>query len=402
MNISENNFLTHFNLLNQKNLSLIDIFKQISKNINFKSYNSIQSNFIPLFIYYSVLQEKPLTEFKEVIEYIYSNENLLKNMNLHRFFKESSNMSWKGYFYPEANSYINIYDDMSFLFFNINSKKHSILHKHRFNYLKIILNSIPNNDNVLKNFYEGQPINLIYRISNEKDYLKMFQVIYDNSNLHISKEKEFNSLPISILESISYYDDKDKQNIYSKFIINKFKLFESTFFDNLILFKSNDFESEKSLKTNFYLFYYFNNFGTDKILNFINNNLQKQLYNKNNDEKVNICFQFHNSFISSKNDLFSLSTHNITINTDLDFYSNFLNISILLSNIKKNNFNVTIEKPLLDYLHNFISFITLSENRSLNFILDNSLEINPSKIVNYLTLNSYTSDNLIKQKTLKI
>ena len=92
--ISEDNFLYYFTLFT-KDYSLIQSLDKIKDLIdhNKNTYNSIEKNYIPLFVYYSIKDKVNKNDFKELINHIYNDYYHISNLSFYRFFEDSSDIT---------------------------------------------------------------------------------------------------------------------------------------------------------------------------------------------------------------------------------------------------------------------------------------------------------------------
>lgn len=241
MKTSEDNIKEYIEQRIEKS-SLSEIFFELKKEVddcikNKKNTDlySMEHNYTPIFLYYSIESQCSLEEFAKILQMSANYED-----GLNRFF------SYADCSYDEKDG-SNIYDKMSYLFYKKENNK-IIFNEDKIVYIKEIIKNVrPQN---LLNFHSSRIDGfLAHVIINNKTIAKELMDLISQTPSMLKEEfKNYSSMPMSIMRIFadSSYE-KDVSSIYNLFKENN--VFKDLMFKNIIKL---DFEGRYKTNLSFY------------------------------------------------------------------------------------------------------------------------------------------------------
>ena len=376
--ISEDNFLYYFTLFT-KDYSLIQSLDKIKDLIdhNKNTYNSIEKNYIPLFVYYSIKDKVNKNDFKELINHIYNDYYHISNLSFYRFFEDSSDITTWHYIKEYRNKnkeHHSVFQDMHFTFFDIDSDNNPILYDKNIEYLKIILNEVTFES--IETIHNNSFYKFIIRLMFDENHIQSIFDIFSKHPVHRFSKKEdtvFNSFQSSLEKfflnfQFIIFEDKEKTENFQnrwKTLISKSTHFNEFFEDNIIVNtkkSKNDLSHsyiQQTINRDFipYIEYY----GLNKFFQILKKGYETNINNleiQKTDEKtiisakINIAQELLNSFESLQIKIDS----NFDINIDIkkDFLENWYDILLYRKLILQGNSNL-LSSEQIDYLLSNIS-----------------------------------------------
>lgn len=409
-NIKEINYEEAFDYYLKSNQNLMKCYEIITDNLINEEYASIRSNNDSLFIYYMIKNSVDMSEFKEVINFIYAKNEHLEHTFSRFFALNDCDLSFKAYSkqVDKDSSTISIWDHIFYAFIDIKNKKPS-LKNDTVTYLTTMLQAVDNN--TIAQLHGGKISSYCASFYKSLESLKpIFDVVIHNPAYEKIERYNYDSFFNSFLQQIIYacYDEtKEKKDKIFKALSHSIDNFEHIYLSSIV---SHNLQDPYKMKIKGDMLCFLEQTNSSKLIDMLQDVYGKK-YNfiqnaKINEFKINeyithllletkITFDIY----LNKYD-FDVNLDNIDVSKNL-FY-NFPLLRACILNLEKGK-KINIDLATAHYLQQEIELVFKKDqptvDATVTFIDVNIL--NP--FVSHVLLNEKISDrNVTKIKANKI
>jgi hypothetical protein len=410
-NINEKNIAEAIDYYHNVGHDYVETYQKIKDNLQEGKYNSIQSNYIALFLHKIIKNKIDINEFDDVIQTIYK-DNVDVEPSFSRFFGlHSCDISLKNYLelqkpgVPESEKNYSIWNELSYFFYDIKNDNFA-LNESRVPYLVSICKYIP--EDSMYSIYSGGFVPFcLMCIDNLDDLQPILKVVQNNTAFELSagnNYKDFLSSFMRIISDRCYEMDEEKRaNTYEQLsgLINNF---EEVFLDRFIKYKPTDKFNKLSFDLG--LVKFMNIVGDEKIICHINkvfqealakeldeNNTQKNPFSIKSGLATEIGSSFEVSFLDK-----NYEVNYDYIDSNKNIFDNFVYLKLLELDIRKGK-KPYVNEELRNYIKKEIAIDEASSFPELSFSLETK---KITTYLDYLSINEILPEKKESKNRLKI
>lgn len=386
MRLNEGTLTSHVDQLYERYGSWLKVSEKLQllaeEEVKKEAYNSIEYNYLPIFLHYLIEKEISHVEFESVIKSIYnSKSNDLLSSCFSRFFKGHGIDDLSKNSIGKSD---NIWENIYLCFLSYEDEK-VIFNKKRLPYLLLLLNNFDESN--IFSLHEGCFVSYCLQMfeSNMEELVPIFNIKNVAFNKEeLKKHKSIFGAMINLVANNSY-NKKDNVNKDMFIFLNKHIDLISTLQNEIICFA--DYRSVKIDPA----IVRFSQFGGDEIVNLLLKHISN-VFNEQYNTNIKLGFT-ENSYLLNEVTCsleifyekiqFNLDLKNININADIIenmVYITLLNVNI--GNVQK------MDKDLLEYLTE--KLVLNSDN--LNEEIFTYKKNNFSNLITYLNYNLVMDD----------
>lgn len=266
MFISEENQQELMNELYEKNHNWLHVYDQIEelvkKELELKTYSSIDSNYRCIFLYHIINKHIDITEFKEIVNKIFNindKDEFHVGFTFDRFFNyRNTNITYKGYFQPHLVTNPiepGIWDHIYYTFHDWNETG-LIVNKKTLPYLQAIIEQVP--EKYIGVMYEGKlPLFIDTYLAYEKveEILPVLQSIKQNPAFEKDGENQHRSFTGAVINQLYHLSFQEKSDAREKMVkaVEKIKKVYPNFEDIIVaglISEKNRFDKKDKIEIN--------------------------------------------------------------------------------------------------------------------------------------------------------
>jgi hypothetical protein len=415
-NIIESNIKDAMEYFQSIENNYLSTFKKITDNLINKEYHSITSNYVALFLHQMMQKNVNMTEFSDVIKYIYNSDIKIEH-SLHRFFGGSCcDISLTKYLelqqphILEEEKKYSIWNELSYYFYDIKNGSYG-LNKEKIPYLNSLIKFVP--EKRVSELYSSGFINfLLLVIDNPNDLSLPFKTIQHNkafeytkdSTVNFNQYKPFFFSFIQGMSNESYrMSEAKKKEIFNSFS-DSIDNFEEIFLNKVVSYYPTD--KYKKFVFDLGMSNFLNIIPSDKIFSQIDkvyqrtlNEEKKEHSHKKNayDIEISVASELASSIQVSFEDKDFTIDYNI-IQTNKPFLENFVYIKLLDVQIMSGKLP-KLEKNIREYILKEFSIDDSDPWSELDILLNKKEMI---KYFEYLDISDELIINENKKQRIKI
>lgn len=398
--ITEENLPQTIATLYKTNNNYVETLKEIEKDMP-TGYNSITSNYLPIFIYHLIECKVDQRQFREVTNYIYDtkSERDIECM-FHRFFTRDTDMGIKEYC-EEGRKGASQWDNMAYAFLDWNSKGYTI-EQNNLPYLKTMLETITE-DQVGGLYMGGFHVFTMCLQANFQELVPIIEIAQTNPAFLKEREKYYRSFMSGLLNDVGdngYNLPQEKRHEIFNVLSEHVKDFPTVFNRELIKF---DAKAER-FQLHYGLLAFHNCLPEGSVIanidsyyrSFVNKTEISQTYDKNSTQQyagwINAALS-----VGFDDQHFTLDFN--LIDTNKSIFHNWVPIKILDVAFKNNQFNVP--NHIVEYIKTELVNEALRPVGYCKVLLENQ-GADLEKYLTYTSLNERLPNKPTVGKKMKI